>query len=87
VDCPALRVRDLCTIQGDGGGDLVINATGHLPAPNDDFDSAAIISSLPFNDTVDAAAATVAPDDPTDCAGTDVHTVWYAFTPPRMPPL
>jgi hypothetical protein len=68
-------------VSGDGGGDLVFNAVGHLPAPNDDFDNATTITSLPFSDTLDTAAATVAPDDPTDCAGTNVHTVWYAFTP------
>jgi len=68
-------------VSGDGGGDLVFNAVGHLPAPNDDFDEATIITSLPFSDTLDSAAATVAPDDPADCAGTNVHTVWYTFTP------
>ena len=68
-------------VSTDGGGDLVFNAVGHLLAPNDDFDNATTITGLPFSDTLDTAAATVAPDDPTDCAGTNVHTVWYAFTP------
>jgi hypothetical protein len=68
-------------VSTDGGGDLVFHAVGHLPAPNDDFDDATTITSLPFTDTLDSAAATVAPDDPTDCAGTNVNTVWYAFTP------
>jgi hypothetical protein len=67
-------------IVGDGG-DLIFNATGHLPAPNDDFDNATTIADLPFTDNLDTAAATVAPDDPTDCAGTNVHTVWYTTTP------
>jgi hypothetical protein len=68
-------------VSGDGGGDLVFNAVGHLPAPNDDFDNAITISSLPFSDTLDTTAATVAADDPTDCSSTNIHTVWYAFTP------
>jgi hypothetical protein len=67
-------------VSTDGGGDLVFNAVGHLLPPNDDFDNATAITSLPFHDALDTAAATVAPDDPTDCAGTNVHTVWYAFT-------
>jgi hypothetical protein len=68
-------------VSNDRGGDLVLNAVGHFAPSNDDFDNATTITSLPFSDTVDTAAATVAPDDPTDCAGTNVHTVWYAFTP------
>jgi hypothetical protein len=68
-------------VSTDGGGGLVFNAVGHLPAPNDDFGEASIITSLPFTDTLDTAAATVALDDPTDCAGTNVNTVWYTFTP------
>jgi hypothetical protein len=67
-------------VSTDGGGDLVFNAVGHLLPPNDDFDNATTITGLPFSDTLDTAAATVAPDDPTDCAGTNVHTIWYAFT-------
>jgi hypothetical protein len=67
--------------EGPGGGDLVFNAVGHLPVPNDDFDNATTITSLPFSDTLDTTTATVAPDDPTDCSSTNFHTVWYAFTP------
>jgi hypothetical protein len=67
-------------VVGDGG-DLLFNAVGHLPAPNDNFDNATVIVNLPYTDNLDTAAATVAPDDHTDCAGTNVHTVWYAITP------
>jgi hypothetical protein len=67
-------------IVGDGGN-LIFNAIGHLPAPNDNFNNATTIAHLPYTDNLDTAAATVAPDDPTDCAGTNVHTVWYTITP------
>jgi hypothetical protein len=80
-DAAAGTTYHIQVVSTDGGGDLVFNAVGHLPAPNDDVDDATTITGLPFSDTLDTAAATVAPDDPTDCAGTNVHTVWYAFTP------
>jgi hypothetical protein len=67
-------------VVGDGG-DLVFNAEGHLFPPNDDFDGATAITSLPFSDAVDTAAATSAPDDPLDCGETS-HSVWYVFTTP-----
>ncbi len=53
------------------------------PPSNDDFDSATIITVLPFSDIVDTSEATVAPDDPgVSCAfGTLSSTVWYSFTP------
>jgi hypothetical protein len=50
------------------------------PPANDDFDSAVLISALPFTDSVDTTEATTAGDDP-DCAGNG-HTVWYSFTAP-----
>lgn len=63
------------------GGDLVFNTFGHLPAPNDDFDNATTIAHLPYTDDLDTTATAVAPDDPTDCAGANGRTVWYAITP------
>jgi len=45
---------------------------------NDDFDSATVIATLAFSDSVDTTEATTASDDP-DCAGNG-HTVWYVFT-------
>lgn len=50
------------------------------PPANDDFDSATVITALPFMDSTDTSEATTAPDDP-ECAGNG-HTVWYAFTAP-----
>jgi hypothetical protein len=49
------------------------------PPPNDDFDNAIVIPTLPFQDTQDTTDATTAPDDP-DCVGR-AHTVWYRFIP------
>src|SRR3712207_847829 len=49
------------------------------PPNNDDFDSATIISSLPFSNSINTVEATTAADDPF-CAGNG-HTVWYSFTP------
>jgi hypothetical protein len=54
-------------------------AIAQAPA-NDDFDSATVIGSLPFTDSINTSEATTAADDP-ECAGNG-HTVWYAFTAP-----
>ncbi len=59
---------------------LTINSTPPPVAPNDDFDSAVVLPSLPFEDTLDTSEATPAIDDPQDCAGT-YHSVWFALTP------
>ena len=72
--------------QGDNqAGDLgarmtLVNAVPPA-APNDDFDHATVISSLPFTVTQNVAAATMAPDDPI-CSNTHL-SVWFAFTPTR----
>lgn len=51
--------------------------------PNDDFDQATVVNSLPFTDTLDVSAATTAFDEPVDlrCAPFGEFTVWYRFTP------
>jgi hypothetical protein len=61
------------------GGNMSLSVNELLPAPNDDFDNATVITDLPFTDNVDTSAATTAPDDP-DCFGMG-HTVWYSLTP------
>lgn len=48
------------------------------PPANDDRTHPETISRLPFTTSLDASAATAAPDDP-DCMGAG-NTVWYAFT-------
>ena len=50
------------------------------PPANDDFDSATVIGSFPFSDSLNTTEATTASDDPF-CAGNG-PTVWYSFTPP-----
>jgi hypothetical protein len=47
------------------------------PPPNDDFDNATVIGSLPYSDSEDTTEATFASDDPGGLAS----SVWYAFTP------
>jgi len=59
-------------------------ALGQSAPPNDDFDGATVIGAVPFTDTVDTTAATVAVDEPTDCDGGFgplPSSVWYRFTP------
>jgi hypothetical protein len=62
---------------------LGLLVTGTTPAAaqpaNDDFDSATVVTGLPFTDSRDTSDATAEPGDP-DCAG-NAHSVWYAFTP------
>jgi hypothetical protein len=51
--------------------------------PNDDFDDALVITSVPYNNVQDTTWATTASDDPefTCRSGQRYHTVWYRFTP------
>ena len=66
-----------------GGGNLHLNLQTVPPPPNDDFANATLIAGLPFDDTVDATAATVEPGEPHDsaCIGDPSATAWYVFTP------
>jgi hypothetical protein len=74
-----------------GGGVLCLLAAGSAWAQpsNDDFDSATVIASLPFSDTVDMTNATLAADDPSNrCIGTEaLGSVWYSFTPSVNTPV
>jgi hypothetical protein len=47
---------------------------------NDDFDTATVVSSLPFSDTQDVSEATRAVDDPPTSGWPNV---WYRFTPTK----
>ncbi|HEU5470999.1 MAG TPA: PKD domain-containing protein [Actinophytocola sp.] len=51
------------------------------PPANDDFDSATVITALPFSGTQDTAGSTVAPDDPPTCNG-GFSSVWFRYTAP-----
>jgi Family of unknown function (DUF6299) len=58
---------------------LLPSVAAAQPPPNDDFDSATVIGSLPFSDSLSTVEATTASDDPS-CFGAG-PTVWYSFTP------
>src|SRR5947199_8167019 len=68
---------------------LLFGVPAALAQPsNDDFDSATVISALPFSDSVDMGTATVAADDPKPpCTNPLLSTVWYSFTPSQNVPL
>lgn len=50
------------------------------PPLNDDFDSATVITDLPYSDSISTVEATMADDDPTEACN-DGASVWYAYTP------
>jgi hypothetical protein len=56
-----------------------IPASASAPS-NDDITNATVITSLPFNDTVDMSQATFAATDVSFCGG-NAASVWYTFTP------
>jgi hypothetical protein len=65
-------------------GELHINVQEVAPPPNDDFASATVISTLPFDETMDAAGAGTETGEPVpSCAGNGgpYKSVWYAYTP------
>jgi hypothetical protein len=59
--------------------------SGATAVPNDDFDAAIQINSLPYDNQQDTTAATEAVDDPVfadSCGGQQrFKTVWYRYTP------
>lgn len=59
---------------------IEIDVIGPQPQtpPNDDFDHATAVPSVPFTTSEDISGATVAPDDPF-CVSRN-QTVWFAFT-------
>lgn len=61
---------------------VIVTSTAFAQPANDDFDSATVISVLPFTDSINTMDATKAADDPYSCYGYWYgHTVWYSFTP------
>src|SRR5256884_347063 len=68
----------------DGVFDAVPVWIQQLPASNDAFANATVITTLPFSDAVDISAASMeAGEPPSSCSGgsSSQRTVWYAFTP------
>jgi len=66
--------------QGDTGATYSQIMVTAPPPPNDDFDNATVVPSIPFTVTYDAADATAAADDPFSCYGRN-QSLWFAFTP------
>lgn len=64
-------------------GTVQFNVAQILPPPNDDFENATVVTSLPFDDTVDVSGATVQPGElKTPCSYDEMtNSIWYAFTP------
>jgi len=56
---------------------------GGTTVPNDDFNNAFVISSVPYSNSQDTTGATTATDDPhfTCVSGQKYNTVWYRYTP------
>ena len=50
-------------------------------ATNDNFDSATVITAVPFNDLVDISSLTSESGEPSNCGYFPSQTDWYAFTP------
>jgi hypothetical protein len=61
-------------------GVLQVNVQQITPPANDNFADATLITSLPFNDSVDNTNATAEFREPGHCSD-QVRTVWYSFTP------
>lgn len=61
-------------------GSLQISLEQITPPANDNFDSAEIITSLPFSATVDNTNATIEPGEGTECFS-QFRSVWYSFSP------
>jgi hypothetical protein len=75
-----LSLRRLVVVGVAGLLLALLNVPPALAQPtNDDFDSATVISALPFVDSISTVDATNPGDDPF-CNGFE-HTVWYSFTP------
>lgn len=67
---------------GNAGRPITFNLQEAPPLPpNDDFDNATIIPTLPYAATMNPYEATTASDDPMTCHWADpTKTVWYTFT-------
>jgi PKD repeat protein len=61
------------------GGNITVNIRQSLPPANDDFVNAAVISDVPFSDSVDTTDASSEPGEPVFVG--DQRSVWYSFTP------
>jgi uncharacterized repeat protein (TIGR01451 family) len=62
--------------------DFSVSSSPDTAPPNDDFDNAFVIDSLPYSNSQDTSHATGAPDDPdSSCFGFVTNdSVWYRYT-------
>jgi len=76
---PLGRTAVECAAIGPAGdaASCAFAATVDVHAPNDDFDDATPVTTLPFTDSVYTGLATWAPDDPY-CSGSG-ETIWYSL--------
>jgi hypothetical protein len=51
------------------------------PPANDNFESATLVATLPFADTVSIVEATTEPGEPIDAVWYQGRSVWYSYTP------
>lgn len=65
---------------GASAATSVFQSPPPTPPPNDNFDFAEQISTLPFNGSADMTWATTQSNEPQYCSGAS-QTVWYRFTP------
>lgn len=56
-------------------------AEHQAPPPNDRVDDAVVVASLPFEEDIDASAATTAPEEPVGCFEDSGATLWYRLLP------
>src|SRR5258708_3465708 len=62
---------------GSAGGSLMFSVNGLVAPPNDDFNDATRIPSVPYTNLLSATAALASSDDPSACSFAR-HTVWDA---------
>ena len=61
---------------------VTINVGEPVPAANDDFDNAHVITAIPFIHSLGTGAATTDADDPLSACGlNNGKTVWFTYTP------
>jgi hypothetical protein len=72
----------LVSASAPGAGSVDFNLEQVDRPANDNFASAEVIASLPFNDSVDGTNATKEPGEPSNCGnGPNGQSLWYSFTP------
>ena len=79
----AIQVID--QLQSGGGGTLVLSIQQATPPGNDNFETARPVTTLPFTDRIDFAAATLQAGEPAgaNCEffGPMIASAWYAYSP------